>query len=234
MSPKTLMILCSMLFPQAALAQANAVNATRLEVTVSGSAKRIPDLAIISAGIETISRDASAAINDNAQKTSNIINGLRSIGISERDISTASVSLRSIDHFQDGQTSQISGYQAYNRITVSFHNLDKISAVLKIFTVQGASQIIGPSMAIDKPNAALNEARLDAINNARDLAEIYAKATKLVVKRLMSITETVDGDFSPRPLMIIGSHETNVDSTSTMLPGEQILKVNLHVVFELQ
>lgn len=215
-------------------AAVKASSATRLEIAVSGSSKRVPDLAIISAGVETISRDASAAINDNAQKIDNIMNSLISIGITGRDISTASVHIRSIDHFQDGQTAHITGYQAFNRITVRFYHVEKIGEVLKIFATHGANQIIGPSMAIGRPDEALNEARLDAINNARNLSALYANATKLKVKNIRSITEKIDGDFSIRPLIMSNYRNIGLDSSKSMLLGEQIIHVNLHVVFELQ
>src|SRR3954468_4604498 len=66
---------------------------TRLDLSVTGESTRVPDLAIISAGVLSKTPTAAGAIRDNATRMERVIAALRSAGIAERDIQTNSVSL---------------------------------------------------------------------------------------------------------------------------------------------
>ena len=96
---------------------------------------------------------------------------------------------------------------------------------------EGANQINGPSLTIDKPEAALDEARVKAVAAGRARAELYARALGMRVVRLLSVSE--GGGYSvppPMPMM-----RAQADSAATKIdPGEQQLQVTLAMSFELQ
>ena len=100
---------------------------------------------------------------------------------------------------------------------------------------QGANQINGPSLTIDKPEAALDEARANAIAVGRARAELYARALGMRVVRLLSVTEG-GGYGSPPPVVMmraergaaIGAADSKID------PGEQQLQVTVSMSFELR
>ena len=50
---------------------------------------------------------------------------------------------------------------------------------------EGANQINGPNLTIDKPEAALDEARAKAIATGRARAELYARSLGLRVVRVV-------------------------------------------------
>src|SRR5688572_21189618 len=66
-----------------------AVSGTRLDVVATGEVNRVPDLAIISAGVVTRSATASQAISQNAQQMARVVAALRRAGVAERDIQTS-------------------------------------------------------------------------------------------------------------------------------------------------
>ena len=70
--------------------------------------------------------------------------------------------------------------------------------VLDALVKQGANQINGPMLEVESPQAAQDKARLDAIKTLQARAALYAKATGLQVKRVISISESVD--YSPMPM----------------------------------
>ena len=66
---------------------------TRLDVNVTGEVTRVPDVAIISAGVVTRRATASAAIQDAAARMERVRAALKRAGVDDRDIQTSNVSL---------------------------------------------------------------------------------------------------------------------------------------------
>jgi uncharacterized protein YggE len=81
-----------------ALAQSTTVVAqplsgTRLDISATGEATRVPDIAIISAGVVTRSATATAALEQNAARMDRVRAALTRAGIADRDIQTSNISL---------------------------------------------------------------------------------------------------------------------------------------------
>ncbi|MGQ0589355.1 MAG: SIMPL domain-containing protein, partial [Sphingosinicella sp.] len=96
---------------------------------------------------------------------------------------------------------------------------------------EGANQINGPSLEIDRPEAALDEARTAALANARARAELYARALNMRVRRVLLVSESGLVPPGPMPMLRMqaaDAAETRID------PGEQTLSVTLTVSFELE
>src|SRR5688572_21352784 len=78
---------------QEVITNARPVAGTRLDVSATGTVSRVPDLAIISAGVVTRSSTASGAIAENATRMERVRAALRRAGIEDRDIQTSSINL---------------------------------------------------------------------------------------------------------------------------------------------
>ena len=182
--------------PAAALAQAPApvahvqtIAGTRLDISATGEVTRVPDIAIISAGVMTRSATATGAITDNAARMERVRAALKRAGIADRDIQTAKISLNPEYRYQDNQPPQLTGYTASNQVNVRFRDIRNTGRILDALVAEGANQINGPSLTIDKPEAALDEARVKAIADGRARADIYARALGMRVVRLLSVSE---------------------------------------------
>jgi uncharacterized protein YggE len=221
--------------PAAAVAQPLAVQAisgTRLDVVATGEVNRVPDLAIISAGVVTRAPTASGALSQNARQMDRVIAALKKAGIADRDIQTTTVNLNPEYRYAENQAPVLIAYQAANQVTVRFRNIAESGAILDALVAQGANQINGPSLTIDKPEAALDEARRDAVTKARARAQLYAQAIGKRVGRILSISES--GGFRPYDI-VVGAQSARADMAQTkIVPGEQTLSVTLNVSFELE
>lgn len=225
-----------MLAPTAA-AQAESVTTTpiagtRLEVTARGEVKRVPDIATISAGVVTQAVDARTALSDNAARMQRVVAALRRAGVAERDLSTAQISLSPQYRYAENQPPVITGYQASNSVSVRFRDIAASGSILDTLVAQGANQINGPSLSIDKPEAALDEARLAAMASARQRADLYARAAGLSVRRIVAISESVEEQSRPYPIVMRAMSADAVAKTE-VLPGEQSVGVSLSVTFEI-
>ena len=207
---------------------------TRLDVSATGTVSRVPDLAIITAGVVTKSQTASGAIADNATRMERVRAALKRAGIADRDIQTSSINLNPHYRYDNNQPPVLTGYQASNNVSIKFRDIRNSGRILDALVAEGANQINGPSLTIDKPEAATDEARAKAIAVGRARADLYARSLGMRVVRLLSVSES--GGYSrPMPyaadaIMVTGSRvaKTEID------PGTQDLQVTLAMSFELQ
>ena len=207
---------------------------TRLDVVATGEVSRVPDIARISAGVVSIAPTATAALAQNATQMASVRAALKRAGIADRDIQTSSINLYP-DYRQDpqGNNPQIVGYRASNEVSVRFRDIANSGRILDALVAQGANQINGPMLAIDKPEAALDEARTLALANARARAELYARALGKRVGRILSISEAGANYAPPMIMMRQAANGAAADSTS-IDPGEQSVAISLSVSFELE
>lgn len=206
---------------------------TVLDVTAEGRTTRVPDLATIRAGVVSQSPTAAAALTDNAQRMAKVLAALKRAGVAPRDIATSSVQLSPQYRYADNQPPVITGYQATNTVSIRFRDVAKSGAILDALVAEGANQIDGPNLSIDKPEAALDEARADAIAQAKRRADLYAKAAGLRVSRIVSIAESgQDTGGSPQPMMMMARGAMAKDSTQ-IAPGEKDVTVTVSVRFLL-
>src|SRR5437763_17088693 len=77
---------------QPAPAATQIITGTRLDLNATGEVTRVPDLAIISAGVAVRSTTATGALPDAADRMSRDHAALKLAGVAERDIQTGSVS----------------------------------------------------------------------------------------------------------------------------------------------
>ena len=221
----------------AALAQATPIpvlEGTRLDVVATGEVTRVPDLARISAGVLSQAPIAVAALAANSTQMTRVLAALRRSGIAERDIQTSSVSLSPSYRYVDNQAPVLTGYQASNQVTIRFREIARAGAILDTLVREGANQIAGPSLEVERPGPALDEARVLALRAARARADIYAGAAGLRVSRILSITEN-GGDYrppSPQPIAMM--QRGMADMETKIVPGEQALAVSVSVSFELR
>src|SRR5687768_9609895 len=62
------------------------VSGTRLDISATGEVSRVPDIAVISAGVMTRSSTAVGALAENATRMERVRAALKRAGIAERDI----------------------------------------------------------------------------------------------------------------------------------------------------
>jgi uncharacterized protein YggE len=209
-----------------------ALTGTRLDIVATGEVTRVPDVAVITAGVVTRSPTASGAIEENARRMERVRAALKRAGIGDRDIQTNSISLNPDYRYAENQPPQLTGYQASNMVSVNFRDIRNTGRILDALVAQGANQLNGPSLTIDKPAEALDEARTRAIADGRGRAELYARALGMRVVRLLAVSEA--GGIGAPPSMPMAMAQGERDGSSKIDPGEQKLQVSVTMSFELR
>jgi uncharacterized protein YggE len=231
--------LAATVVPAGAIAQIQtvpvaAISGTRLDVSATGEVTRVPDIAIISAGVQTLQPTATAAIDENAARMERVRAALKRAGIEDRDIQTSSINLNPEYQYDQNRPPRLTGYRATNTVNVKFRDLKRTGAILDALVAEGANQINGPNLTIDKPESALDEARTKAIANGRARADLYARALGMRVVRLISVSEGGGYNVPPPMPMVAQMAERSVAADTKIDPGTQQLQVNVSMSFELQ
>jgi uncharacterized protein YggE len=208
------------------------LSGTRLDIVATGEVARAPDVATITAGVVTQGATASAALSENATRMAATLAALRRAGVADRDLQTATINLSPQYRYGENVPPVLTGYQASNQVNVRFRDIKRAGTILDALVQAGANQINGPSFSVEKPDAALDEARAAAIVSARKRADLYARATGLTVRRIVAIAEDAEQVERPRPMMAMARVEKAADTA--IEAGEQSLSVTVRVTFELQ
>lgn len=211
-----------------------AVRGTLLTIATSAEVSRTPDIANISTGVVTQSGDANLAMRDNAQKMDKVMAALRAAGIGERDLQTSGINLNPQYKYVENMPPAIVGYQASNTVSVKVRDLAKLGKVLDALVAQGANQLNGPSFSLDKPEAALEEARIAAVKKAQAQAQTYANTLGMKVLRIISINEGGARAPTPRPMYRMAAAAPMAMAADTAVAtGESTVSVEVEMVFEL-
>ena len=222
--------------PSSASAQQASINqsiaGTRLDISATGEVSRVPDVAVISAGVVTKAATASGALQNNAARMQRVVAALKRAGVADRDIQTSNVNLNPDYRYPENQSPQLTGYTASNNVSIRFRDIRTSGQILDALVGQGANQISGPNLTIDKPDLALDEARTKAIAAGRERAQAYARSLGMRVVRLVAVSE-IAGNAIVQPIPMYARAEVAMAKTQ-IEPGEQKLQVTLAMTFELQ
>ena len=202
--------------------------ATEKLVTVTGEATVAvaPDTAMIRIGVTSQDKTAREAGEANAKQMTAVLAAIKDAGIADRDIQTSRLSLQPQYDPNKAGTARLTGFQATNQVTVRIRDIDKLPAVLDRAIAAGANEMSGIEFVVSEQSKLLDQARDDAIADARRKAEIYAKAAGVKLGRVISITE--EGSTpTPRPMQTMRAGAVPV------APGEQTLRAVVTVSYEL-
>jgi uncharacterized protein YggE len=228
-------------------------NSAILSLSAEGQSRRTPDIAMFSAGVVTQSATASEALSDNSRRMDAVVAALKRAGIADRDIQTSAINLSprysnperdaQIQARQTGQpyippeqtAPKIIGYEARNTVQVRVRDLSNMGKVIDTLVRVGANEVNGPNFTLENQKAALDEARLEAVTEGRQRAELYARAAGMRVARILSISE--GGGYYPVQRMatfdVTAAPPAPPPPPTPVQPGELTLGVSVSMQFEL-
>jgi uncharacterized protein len=214
-------------------AYVQAISGTRLDIVATGQVNRVPDVARINAGVVTQAQTATEALRQNAERMTAVRAALRRAGIADRDIQTSSINLHPEYRYEERRTPELIGYRASNEVTVRFRDIAQTGRILDALVAEGANQINGPMLMIDKPEQAMDEARTAALATGRARADLYARAMGMRVRRIISVSE--GGGMYPPPSPVMAMAARGGERGDVPIdPGEQTVGVTLSLSFELE
>lgn len=202
------------------------------QIYVSGTAtiKAMPDIATIQIGVQTFHENVEEAVAENNRKAADIIAAMRQQGVAEKDIQTSRFNIYPQRDYKNNRPDRIIGFQVDNTISATVRDLDAIGKVLQATIDAGANNINGLNFSVDDPTSLRDEARAEAIKDARRRADVMAEAAGIEVGKVISITET----SYPGPIIARKSFDAAAfEGAVPIQPGELELTIQVQVVFAI-
>ncbi|MGB9001293.1 MAG: SIMPL domain-containing protein, partial [Pseudolabrys sp.] len=170
-------------------------------VTVTGEATVAvpPDSAVIRIGVSSLEKTAREAGEANAKQMTAVLTTVKASGIAERDIQTSRLSLQPQYDPNKGGTARLTGFQANNQVTIRIRDIDNLPTVLDRAIAAGANEMSGIEFVVSDQSKLLDQARDEAIADARRKAELYARAAGAKLGQVVSISEEGTAP-QPRPM----------------------------------
>ncbi len=212
-------------------ARAEAPAFPTITVTGEGSVEAAPDLATIQIGVTTVGESAAEALAANSTAMQAVMKRLAEAGVAARDLQTSGLSVNPNWTGYDSSSSggpKISGYTASNMLTVRVRALDGLGSVLDASVSDGANTLNGLTFGLAEPKPAMDEARKEAVADAKAKAALIAEAAGAKLGPIVSISEggTV---MDPQPM-----YRAAADSGAAPVAGGEIgYSASVTVVWQL-
>jgi len=225
--------LLALMAPLATSGGAAYADETQRTITVSGRGEISvrPNIAYIETGVVTQAKTAVEALTANTQAMQAVFQGLKALGIEDRDIRTSQFSINAVHTRPErGEASRISGYQASNIVTLTLRDLDRVGEALDTLVTLGSNRLHGIRFQVEEPGPLLDAARDDAVKDALRKAKIYVAAAGVVLGPILSITES--GGRMPGPVF---ARAMSMEASDVPIaPGEQTLSTGVNLVISIQ
>ncbi len=214
----------------AAPASAQVIPPATVSVTGEATVSVPPDLALVDGGVSSDAKTAREAFDANNAAMGKVLLTLKSAGIDEKDIQTSRLSLQpqSAPSRVSGPPT-IVGYRASNRVTIRVRDVTKVANVIDTLVGAGANDVGGINFMVSNASKLLDEAREQAIADARRKAEIYAKAAGVTLGTPVSISEESSPGPIPYRRMAAG-----MPASAPVAQGEETLQVRVSVSWAIK
>lgn len=216
----------------------NSVTTTKtdlFQVTGEGSATAVPDTAHISFGVTKQAATVQDAQNQTNTAVNSIIDALKQMGASTKDLKTTDYSVNPNYNF-NGSSQTITGYTVTQNIDLKVQPLDKVNKVLDTITKSGANLVGQVSFGFtdQKQQELEDQARKEAVAKAKEKAEGLAKAAGIHLGSIVNLQENNELP-APRPVQMgiaLKAEDATNSAPTQVTPGTAT--VNTTITFSYQ
>ncbi len=156
-----------------------------------------------------------------------LIKTLRAHDVSDKRVQTAHfhVSPQQVYDRDGKQPLKVVGYTVTNQVSVKMLEVSRIGAILDALVQAGSNQIQGVSFSVANPKPHWDQARREAIGDAKHRAELYANAAGLKLGKPQLIQE--QSASVPRPMFAQPMRGVAAAAEVPIAPGER--SISAHV-----
>lgn len=204
-----------------------------LSVTGNGKAYLVPDIAYVSIGVHTENKDAAEAVASNTSQSQEVAQALAAFDIDPKDIQTTNFSIFPRQEYdREGNPLDIT-FVVDNSVYVTVRDLSQIGDILDAVVGAGANSISGIQFDVEDKTAALSEARVAAVADARTQAEELAQAAGVELGAVQTIST-----YNSIPVPMYDTRTAVMAEAAAaavpVSPGQMVLTVDVNVVYQIQ
>jgi uncharacterized protein YggE len=203
------------------------LNSQQEGIWVNGEGKvtAVPDVAILSLGIESQEATVEAARANAAEAMDSVTKALKDQGIQDKDIQTQYFNIQKVTRWDNDKQEQIDiGYRVSNMVTAKIRNVDKAGTVIDAVVTAGGdlTRVNSIGFTIDDPKPYQEQARELAVADAAAKAEKLAENAGIKLGKATYVAEAAAAPV-PAPAPV----ETPVS------PGEMEITTNVQIAYSI-
>ncbi len=203
-------------------------------VVGNGSASGEPDIAVISLGVEALAESVADAREEAARAIAAVAGELREAGVADDDIRTSSFSISPRYDYRSDR--QLLGYRVANTISVTARDLSGVGALIDRAAAAGgdAARVDGVSFRVEDASALEREARINAVEDAKAKAALYAEQLGVA---LGEVTDAREAEFGAYPIAESRIQFAAADAASAptqLFPGEYEISARVQATFAIE
>ena len=208
------------------------------QITVSGEGKIYakPDVAIVNLGVTTTGTTVAEVTKSNTDKMNTVIEAVKNLKIDEKDIQTTNYSLTPLYNWTEKTGNVFQGYTLDQNIQVKIRDFTKIGDVLSSATTSGANLAGNLQFTIDNPEKFKEQARADAIKQAKGNAQNLAKESGVSLGKLINVYENNNSypmAYDSLKSMSGGAAPMGV-TAPVIQPGQQEIDVTINLTYQVR
>jgi uncharacterized protein YggE len=202
----------------------------------TGKSYVAPDIAKVDLGIQETGTDLKTVQDSVNKKSQDLVNQIKKLGIDAKDIKTISYDVYP-QYDYSTPTQKITGYQVSTSYEITIRDFTKINDLLASATSFGANTVGGVNFDLsdDLKNQKLDEARVEAVTEAKTKASGLAKAAGITLGKIINVSETtpVDNRLYALPMTGGGAAEKAVTPPSVQ-SGTTEIDVTVSLSYEVR
>jgi len=197
-----------------------------LNLNGKGAVQVVPNIAVVSLGVITENKDLNAALKENTLKMSKVIDSLKNMGITEKDIKTQSYNIEILYDYVEGK--QIfKGYRVSNILNVTVRDINTVGEVINTAIDNGANVVNSINFTVSNPALYYREALTMAIKDAVEKASVIEKSLKVVVDK--TPTKILEETYGYAPLAANGMMMKA--AAPPIMPGQTEITASIKATF---
>jgi uncharacterized protein YggE len=204
-------------------------------VVGTGEASADPEVARITFGVDLRGDDPAQLVDEGTRKSDAAIAAIGELGVAEDDVKTVGYNLW-VETVHDPDTGRPTGevvYRMSHQTRATVRNLGAVGNILAAVVQAGANSISEVSFSVDDPQALVEQARRDALDDAKARAQLMAEELGITLGKPVLVTEGgISVPFDAR--MGMGGGGGMAESAVSISPGAFSVSVSVQVAYEIQ
>jgi uncharacterized protein YggE len=205
-------------------------------VSGTGEVMAVPDVAILSLGVEAQATSVAEAKDQAAEAMADIMEVLKNEGVDEKDIKTQYFNIQRVTRWDDQKYEEtVIGYRVTNTVTAKIREVAGAGIVIDAVATAGGdyTRINSISFTVDDPSPYYEEAREKAVADAEAKAKLLAEVAGVKLGKPSYISES---SYVPSPIYRQDLVEAAAEvpaPTTPITPGEMEITLTVQLAYAI-
>lgn len=198
----------------------------KLKVFGKGTVSVKPDVAEVIIGVITENAQLEVAQEENARRTQQVINSIKELGVSPKNIQTQNYDIRANYDYINGRQ-VFRGYEVSNNLKFTIRNINSVGQIIDTAVQNGANSLSGIIFLVSDETRHYYEALSLAVEDAQNKASVIANKIKVKLN-ITPIQINEQKEEAATPLVMTFK---SASGTTPIEAGENIINADIEAIF---